>query len=738
MAPPDAHHVPRHPLTGGPPAAALELELPDGAAEDEAARALWGALVRLPSRRTGRAYQYVRTLLDDGPQWTTRDDDLERALEWSPCSFLGRSGLDDADVVEVPAAWVRLEARGHHVQAPEAWRRAIAARLEELRLPPPHFAVGDDRRRITLIWRIRPLRRPTRAEPAPNHAAWRMQLLAWRMLQAKLCIGLVPVGALAERPTTATTLELPHPRARAAYLATDARMLHVDDAAPYLIRDISAPLERLDHPAWRVVRPHEERPRREVLSSTAWLGSSTFLEAAEPKREGERHAAALRQACIMRWAGLEADEIEAELRRWAKGNLDVAGFPAKRGASDELRDIVDWCMAKLMPGGPTTRPADVRGRYTPLEALCCAVLRVLGEERGEWVGTVADLARAATAAALRAGERTVVTPDALKKRLAELEARGIERRTERSGSTWTTRWRLRRSAGPPEPAAAPRSPEPSSPPQEKIGAPTAEHRSEGEMRMSMGALGESSSPACSGPLDHGRSPRRGAGEGSPLRRPRVDDPVQVGTEEGGAGGGVLSVDAMRLLELGASLLLLDPGSKKPAGRWARAQRRRATAAELAEAMRFRPDAGLGLVCGEVSGLVVVDLDDAAAVAWAHERLPPTPLRVRTARGEHWLYRHPGERVPTRRPDVGGPRIDVKGDGSYCVAAGSVHPSGATYEAIGDWAARLEDCPTFDEAWFAPTERPPPDDDDRSIMRRALDAVRSGAWRRVRTLLGDER
>ncbi|MFJ4475239.1 bifunctional DNA primase/polymerase [Streptomyces xanthochromogenes] len=38
-----------------------------------------------------------------------------------------------------------------------------------------------------------------------------------------------------------------------------------------------------------------------------------------------------------------------------------------------------------------------------------------------------------------------------------------------------------------------------------------------------------------------------------------------------------------------------------------------------------------------AGLTVVDLDDAAAVAWARETLPATRT-VTTTRGEHWLYR----------------------------------------------------------------------------------------------------
>jgi hypothetical protein len=42
-------------------------------------------------------------------------------------------------------------------------------------------------------------------------------------------------------------------------------------------------------------------------------------------------------------------------------------------------------------------------------------------------------------------------------------------------------------------------------------------------------------------------------------------------------------------------------------------------------------------CPGAPGLTVVDLDDAAAVAWAPESLPATRV-VETTRGEHWIYR----------------------------------------------------------------------------------------------------
>lgn len=51
-----------------------------------------------------------------------------------------------------------------------------------------------------------------------------------------------------------------------------------------------------------------------------------------------------------------------------------------------------------------------------------------------------------------------------------------------------------------------------------------------------------------------------------------------------------------------------------------------------------------------AGLTVVDLDNAAAVAWARETLPATRT-VATTRGEHWLYRGAMQSSNAVRPGV---------------------------------------------------------------------------------------
>lgn len=110
---------------------------------------------------------------------------------------------------------------------------------------------------------------------------------------------------------------------------------------------------------------------------------------------------------------------------------------------------------------------------------------------------------------------------------------------------------------------------------------------------------------------------------------------------------------------------------------------------------------IGVITGAVSNLVVVDCDSPEAVAWADARLPQTPWRVRTSKGEHRGYRHPGVPVGNKvRIDAGDPaiKIDVRGDGAYVVAPGSEHASGTRYEWVGE-PPSIDALPVFDLAWL---------------------------------------
>lgn len=108
---------------------------------------------------------------------------------------------------------------------------------------------------------------------------------------------------------------------------------------------------------------------------------------------------------------------------------------------------------------------------------------------------------------------------------------------------------------------------------------------------------------------------------------------------------------------------------------------------------------VAICTGSVSGIIVLDLDSAAAVQKAEQLgLPPT-VSVRTAKGRHVYFRHPGGRVGNRAGIF--PGADIRGDGGYVIAAGSIHPDGTPYAWINSPVdTPLADCPQWLQGMLA--------------------------------------
>jgi hypothetical protein len=143
--------------------------------------------------------------------------------------------------------------------------------------------------------------------------------------------------------------------------------------------------------------------------------------------------------------------------------------------------------------------------------------------------------------------------------------------------------------------------------------------------------------------------------------------------------------------------------KRPAIAWRQFQAERATESELRS--MFAAPSNIAIVCGRISGVVVVDADGDAPARWWVGCRPYTPWQSRTARGWHLFYRHPDVDVPNRagiHTPSGRLSLDVRGDGGYVIAPGSVHATGTLYEEAGDWQAPIATIPPFDLRWL---ERP---------------------------------
>jgi len=129
--------------------------------------------------------------------------------------------------------------------------------------------------------------------------------------------------------------------------------------------------------------------------------------------------------------------------------------------------------------------------------------------------------------------------------------------------------------------------------------------------------------------------------------------------------------------LGLATIPLLPRSKRPlrAG-WKQAPSQAWLGAPL--------DANVGIVCGSISGgLVVLDFDEQDG---PRETLCMTPrelavhtIVVATHRGYHVYARHVGFGASVR-PRAG---LDVQGEGALVVAPPSIHPSGGSYGFVAE-------------------------------------------------------
>lgn len=146
--------------------------------------------------------------------------------------------------------------------------------------------------------------------------------------------------------------------------------------------------------------------------------------------------------------------------------------------------------------------------------------------------------------------------------------------------------------------------------------------------------------------------------------------------------------------------------KVPAIAWREYQDRLATEDEIRG--WFTSDQNIAVITGAVSGVVAVDCDALDALRrWTRHR-PYTPWQVQTGRGWHLYYAHPGVRVPNRarlETRDGRLAIDVRGDGGYVIAPGSIHASGAEYREAGDWTVPHEQLPRFWAGWLQRPGRP---------------------------------
>lgn len=128
------------------------------------------------------------------------------------------------------------------------------------------------------------------------------------------------------------------------------------------------------------------------------------------------------------------------------------------------------------------------------------------------------------------------------------------------------------------------------------------------------------------------------------------------------------------LSLGFSVIPVGQ-DKKPLIKWEEYQKRKPTNEEIIKWAEIYKDLNIGIVTGNISDIVVVDIEAGGDTA----NLPPTVISKTGGGGFHFYYKHPHSNVKNavRIRD----KTDIRGDGGYVIAPPSLHKSGNRYEWI---------------------------------------------------------
>jgi Bifunctional DNA primase/polymerase, N-terminal len=142
-------------------------------------------------------------------------------------------------------------------------------------------------------------------------------------------------------------------------------------------------------------------------------------------------------------------------------------------------------------------------------------------------------------------------------------------------------------------------------------------------------------------------------------------------------------EALALLKQGWSVIPQHAGQKKPAVRWAAFQEHRPSAQNLRNWLETWPDAGLAVVLGPVSDLLVIDVDGDEAYAALIERLGSEPLAPKSLSGSrasnrfHLFFKHPPLKTRAKQTPWHS-KLEFRGKGGVVVIPPSLHKSGYRY------------------------------------------------------------
>lgn len=161
---------------------------------------------------------------------------------------------------------------------------------------------------------------------------------------------------------------------------------------------------------------------------------------------------------------------------------------------------------------------------------------------------------------------------------------------------------------------------------------------------------------------------------------------------------------VRAMEMGLQPIPVGLSKKVPCVDWKEFQTVRVTEDDIEAWFRDFSNFNVGIVTGAISGVVVVDADTPEAVEFCRKNGLDSPVQVRTRKGRHYYWRHPGNgmrfssrvhNAQTGKGFMDFPHLDFKGDGGYVVIPPSINrKEDADYPYVWEMACDWDDMPVW--------------------------------------------
>ena len=140
--------------------------------------------------------------------------------------------------------------------------------------------------------------------------------------------------------------------------------------------------------------------------------------------------------------------------------------------------------------------------------------------------------------------------------------------------------------------------------------------------------------------------------------------------------------ALEYINLGFSIIPVKNDKTPFIEEWKPYQNIKPTKEKIIEWFSNPEVAGIGIITGRISGIVVLDTDVGSDLSMI--TIPKTPTALSGGGGAHYYFKYPEKGIGSYVGIL--PKIDIRGDGGYIIAPPSLHTSGKNYK----WAVSFEE------------------------------------------------